>query len=70
MSKTKQWLWDEAEKALDELVAKVKSGETVSSVLEYAKTLQVDWSFVGFTADYDNEEDCWAEIEDYLYSNK
>ena len=34
MSKTKQWLWDEAEKALDELVAKVKSGETVSSVLE------------------------------------
>ena len=37
MSKTKQWAWDEAEKALDELIAKVKSGETVSTVLEYAK---------------------------------
>lgn len=70
MGKVKNWLWDEAEKALDELVAKVKSGEAVSKVLEYAKTLNIDWSFVGFTADYDNEEDCWAEIEDYLYSNK
>ena len=69
MSKTKQWLWDEAEKALDELVAKVKSGETVSSVLEYAKTLQVDWSFVGFSW-HDNEEEAWSEIEDFLYSNK
>ena len=41
MSKTKQWAWEEAEKALDELIAKVKSGETVSTVLEYAKTLQI-----------------------------
>ena len=57
-------------KDIDELVpAKVKSGEAVSKVLEY-KTLNIDWSFVGFTIDYDNEEDCWAEIEDYLYSNK
>jgi hypothetical protein len=70
MSKTKQWLWDEAEKALDELVAKVKSGESVSKVLDYAKTLNIDWSFAGFTADYDNEQECWSEIEDFLYSNK
>ena len=69
MSKTKHWLWDEAEKALDELVAKVKSGETVSSVLEYAKTLQVDWSFCGFSW-HDNEDEAWSEIEDFLYSNK
>ena len=69
MSKTKNWLWDEAEKALDELVAKVKSGESVSKVLEYAKTLQVDWSFVGFSW-YDNEDEAWSEIEDFLYANK
>ena len=70
MSKVKQWLWDEAEKAVDELVSKVKSGESVSKVLEYAKTLNIDWSFVGFTADYDNEHECSAEIEQFLWSNK
>tara|TARA_B100000073_G_C23263354_1_gene383340 strand:- start:28 stop:249 length:222 start_codon:yes stop_codon:yes gene_type:complete len=69
MSKVKQWLWDEAEKAVDELVSKVKSGESVSKVLDYAKTLNIDWSFAGFTADYDNEQECWSEIEDFLYSN-
>ena len=68
MSKTKNWLWDEAEKALDELETKVKNGESVSSVLEYAKTLQVDWSFVGFSW-HDNEQEAWDEIESYLYAN-
>ena len=70
MSKVKQWAWDEAEKAVDELVSKVKSGEPVSKVLDYAKTLNIDWSFAGFTADYDNEQECWSEVEDFLYSNK
>jgi hypothetical protein len=68
MSKIKNWLWDEAEKALDELETKVKNGESVSSVLEYAKTLQVDWSFVGFSW-HDNEQEAWEEIESYLYAN-
>ena len=68
MSKIKNWLWDEAEKALDELDTKVKNGESVSSVLEYAKTLQVDWSFVGFSW-HDNEQEAWEEIESYLYAN-
>tara|TARA_R100001460_G_scaffold29021_1_gene57810 strand:+ start:110 stop:319 length:210 start_codon:yes stop_codon:yes gene_type:complete len=68
MSKIKNWLWDEAEKALDELETKVKNGESVSSVLEYAKTLQVDWSFVGFSW-HDNEQEAWDEIESYLYAN-
>jgi hypothetical protein len=70
MSKVKAWLWDEAEKAVDELITKVKSGESVEKVLEYAKTLNIDWSFAGFTADYDNEHECWAEIEQFLWSNK
>tara|TARA_R100000988_G_C3969308_1_gene150622 strand:+ start:678 stop:887 length:210 start_codon:yes stop_codon:yes gene_type:complete len=68
MSKIKNWLWDEAEKALDELETKVKNGESVSSVLEYAKTLQVDWSFVGFSW-HDSEQEAWDEIESYLYAN-
>ena len=68
MSKIKNWLWDEAEKALDELETKVKNGESVSSVLEYAKTLQIDWSFVGFSW-HDNEQEAWEEIESYLYAN-
>ena len=70
MGKVKASLHDEAENAVDELVVKVKSGESVDKVLEYAKTLNVDWSFVGFTADYDNDHECWAEIEQYLWSNK
>ena len=69
MWKVKAWLWDEAEKAVDDLLLKVKSGQSVSSVLDYAKTLNVDWSFAGFTADYDNEQECWDEIEQFLYSN-
>lgn len=68
MSLTKRWLWDEAEKALDELILKVKSGESVSKVLEYAKTLNVDWSFCGFSW-HDSEEEAWSEIEDFLYAN-
>jgi len=68
MSKIKNWLWDEAEKALDELETKVKNGESVSSVLEYAKTLQVDWSFCGFSW-HDSEQEAWEEIESYLYAN-
>ena len=70
MSKVKAWLWDEAEKAVDELLLKVKSGQSVNDVMDYAKTLNVDWSFAGFTADYDNEEDCWSEIKDFLLINK
>ena len=70
MGAVKNWLWDQAEEAVDQLVKKVKSGESVSSVLAYAKTLDIDWSFAGFTADYDNEQECWSEIEDFLYSNK
>ena len=70
MSKIKNWLWDEAEKAVDELLLKVKSGQSVNDVMDYAKTLNVDWSFAGFTADYDNEEDCWSEIENFLLINK
>ena len=69
MSKIKNWLWDEAENALSDLETKVKNGETVSSVMDYAKTLQnIDWSFVGFSW-HDSEEEAWDELESYLYAN-
>ena len=69
MGKVKAWLHDEAENAVEELITKVKSGESVEKVLEYAKTLNVDWSFCGFSW-HDNEDEAWSEIEDFLYSNK
>tara|TARA_X000001382_G_scaffold8379_1_gene6056 strand:- start:22 stop:231 length:210 start_codon:yes stop_codon:yes gene_type:complete len=69
MSKIKNFLFDEAEKALDVCLDKLKT-EPVSDVLTYAKSLHVDWSFAGFTADYDNQDDCWAEFESYLWANK
>ena len=69
MGKVKAWLHDEAENAVEELITKVKSGESVEKVLEYAKTLNVDWSFVGFSW-HDSEAEAWSEIEDFLYSNK
>ena len=43
MSKVKAWLWDEAEKAVDELITKVKSGESVPSGYELLRyTLLVE----------------------------
>tara|TARA_R100001443_G_scaffold35856_1_gene49742 strand:+ start:53827 stop:54051 length:225 start_codon:yes stop_codon:yes gene_type:complete len=69
MSKIKNFMFDEAEKALDVCLEKLKT-DTVDNVLTYAKTLNVDWSFAGFTPDYENHQDCWDEFEDFLWANK
>ena len=44
MSKIKNFLFDEAEKALDVCLDKLKT-EPVSDVLTYAKSLHVDYNF-------------------------
>ncbi len=60
MSKTKSMYWDEAEKALDLLKAKKDAGESIESIVAFAKTQNVAWGLVGFDTDYP------SELEDQL----
>lgn len=64
MSKTKNYFWDEAEKALDVLKAKKDAGESIPSIVEFAKTQNVAWDLVGFDTMYPSELE--TQLEEWL----
>ena len=48
MSKTKNYFWDEAEKALDVHEAKKDAGESILALLNLLRPQNVAWDLVGF----------------------
>jgi len=64
MSKSKNYFWDEAEEALDVLKAKKDAGESIPSIVEFAKNQNVAWDLVGFDTMYPSELE--TQLEEWL----
>lgn len=64
MSASKNYYWDEAEKALDNLKAKKDAGESIDSIIKFAKEQEVAWDLVGFDTDVSGELE--SQLKDWL----
>ena len=62
MSKTKNWLWDEAEKFVDNIVMKIKSGEmTVQQASDEIKKNKGNYALELVGIEYEDQ------VDDFLY---
>jgi len=62
MSKTKNWLWDEAEKFVDNIVMKIKSGEmTVQQASDEIKQNKGNYALELVGIEYEDQ------VDDFLY---
>ena len=64
MSETKNYCWDVADKALDVIKAKKDAGESIDSIIKFAKEQEVAWDLVGFDTDVSGELE--SQLEDWL----
>jgi len=62
MSKTKNWLWDEAEKFVDNIVMKIKSGEmTIQQASDEIKQNKGNYALELVGIEYEDQ------VDDFLY---
>jgi len=62
MSKTKNWLWDEAENFVDSVIAKIKSGEmTVQQASDEIKQNKGNYALELVGIEYEDQ------VDDFLY---